>query len=259
MTFSIVGFDPLAKEWGVAVQSKLLAVGAVVPWVKAGVGAVATQSFIHPSYGEDALHWLAQGKSAEKTLQMIQKTDPQRELRQVGIIDKHGQATTFTGKGCLPWSGGIVGENFSIQGNRLVDEQTIYAMKNHFTEVKGTLAERLLAALTAGQRAGGDREGQQASALLVVNSQRTIDLRVDDHPNPLGELQRLYQLHQLSFSPAKKNRIVSLVGDVKQELIEQLCRLGMLQETNVDEYHLNSVLTTFLHKKIFMLGCKKRV
>lgn len=259
MTFSIVGFDPLEKEWGVAVQSKLLAIGALVPWAQAGVGAVATQSFIHTSYGRDSLKWMKRGKTAAETLQLVTAADSQRGLRQVGLIDKNGQAATFTGTSCLPWAGGVTGKHYAIQGNRLVDKQTIVAMESTFATVKGTLAERLLASLTAGQQAGGDRQGQQAAALLIVKENggyhgvddRMIDLRVDDHPKPVEELIRLYKLHQLYFTQAKKHRVVPIDADVKIELTEQLIRHGFLRKSETTETDLFEALSSFLQKENF--------
>src|SRR4051812_39083672 len=156
MTFSIVGFDPIEKEWGIAVQSKFLGVGAVVPWAKAGGGAVATQSYANTSYGPKALELMEEGKSAQETLEILLAADPDKEMRQVGLIDANGNAATFTGSECYDWAGGVLGTNFAAQGNILVDEQTVQAMARIFTETEGTLAERLLAALDAGQEAGGD-------------------------------------------------------------------------------------------------------
>jgi len=233
-TFSIVAVDPKTGELGVAVQSKFIAVGAVVPWAKAGVGAIATQSYANTSYGPKGLALLSQGLSAEEVLQRLISEDPERELRQVGIVDAQGRAAAFTGEKCFPWAGHIVGEGFACQGNILAGKEVVEAMAEAFAKSSGTLAERLLSALSAGQRAGGDRRGQQSAALLVVKEKggyggfndRYIDLRVDDHPRPIEELRRLYELHQLYFAPPKPEEIVPLTEDLRRRLQELLGKLG---------------------------------
>jgi uncharacterized Ntn-hydrolase superfamily protein len=233
-TFSIVAFDPKTGELGVAVQSKFIAVGAVVPWAKAGVGAIATQSYANTSYGPKGLELLSQGLSPEEVLEKLVSEDPERELRQVGIVDTRGRAAAFTGKKCFPWAGHIVGENFACQGNILAGKEVVEAMAEAFVRTSGTLAERLLSALFAGQKAGGDRRGQQSAALLVVKEKggyggfndRYVDLRVDDHPQPIEELRRLYELHQLYFAPAKPEEIVPLTENLRRRLQELLQKLG---------------------------------
>ncbi|MDZ5471982.1 DUF1028 domain-containing protein [Bacillus sp. 31A1R] len=258
MTFSIVGYCPKEKEWGIAVQSKFLGVGAVVPFAKAGVGAVATQSYANTAYGPQALELFAQGKSAQDVIELITKDDPDRELRQVGIIDANGNAATFTGEKCYDWAGGIAGEHFAAQGNILVDERTVQAMAQTFKNTEGTLAERLLAALDAGQDAGGDSRGQQSAALLVVKEKggyagfndRYIDLRVDDHPQPIKELIRIYHLQQLYFAPPKQERIAAIEGELKEELVTHLKRLNYLKENNSEE-SLYEALTTYIHTENF--------
>lgn len=211
-TFSIVGFDPETKEWGVAVQSKFVAVGAVCPWAKAGVGAISTQSYANTSFGPRGLELLAAGKSAQEVLDILLASDPGREKRQVGIVDSRGNAATFTGSECHDWAGGVTGENYTAQGNILVSEKTVQAMARTFETSEGPLAERLLAVLEAGQNAGGDARGQQAAALLVVQegagyggfNDVKIDLRVDDHPTPITELQRIYQVHRAVFGEGRR-------------------------------------------------------
>ncbi|MFE8701648.1 DUF1028 domain-containing protein [Cytobacillus sp. FJAT-54145] len=258
MTFSIVGFDPKEKEWGIAVQSKFLGVGAVVPFAKAGVGAVATQSYANTAYGPQALELFAQGKSADEVIELITKDDKDKELRQVGIIDSEGNPATFTGSACYDWAGGVTGPHFAAQGNILVDERTVQAMASTFTSAEGTLAERLLAALDAGQEAGGDSRGQQSAALLVVKEKggyagfndRYIDLRVDDHPKPIKELIRIYELQQLYFAPPKEERKAVIEGEVKVTLTKELQRLNYLQEDTADE-SLYKALTTYIHTENF--------
>ncbi|MBY0123439.1 DUF1028 domain-containing protein [Bacillus sp. S/N-304-OC-R1] len=258
MTFSIVGYDPKEKEWGIAVQSKFLGVGAVVPFAKAGVGAVATQSYANTSYGPRALQLMAQGKTAQEVMDIITGEDPQKDLRQVGIIDAEGNTATFTGSGCYDWAGGVAGPHFAAQGNILVDEKTVKAMADTFQSAEGSLAERLLAALDAGQEAGGDSRGQQSAALLVVKDKggyggfndRYIDLRVDEHPEPIKELIRIYELQQLYFAPAKEGNIVEIAGEVKETAARELVRLQYL-ETEHDDELFHKALTTYIHTENF--------
>lgn len=265
MTFSIVGYDPIEKEWGIAVQSKFLGVGAVVPWAKAGAGAVATQSYANTAYGPQALELMGQGKSAHETLELLLADDPDKDMRQVGLIDAEGNAATFTGSACYDWAGGITGPNFAAQGNILVDEKTVQAMAEVFQKAKGTLAERLLAALDAGQEAGGDSRGQQSAALYVVKDKggyggfndRYIDLRVDDHPAPIKELIRIYQLQQLYFSPSKPEKIAAVEGEVKSEVVHQLTRLGYLSAEDTSAEKIYQALTTFIHTENFEMREQK--
>lgn len=203
-TFSIVGFDPETKEWGIAVQSKFLAVGSVVPWARANVGAIATQSYANTRFGPEGLKLLAEGKSAQEVMDMLIAGDEERHLRQVGIVDREGKAATFTGDGCHAWAGGITGPYYAAQGNILVSEETVQAMAQTFEGTQGDLSHRLLEALDAGQSSGGDSRGQQSAALFVVQDQAgyrgyndvKVDLRVDDHPQPITELKRLFELHK---------------------------------------------------------------
>lgn len=259
MTFSIVGFDPVEKEWGIAVQSKFLGVGAVVPWAKAGVGAVATQSYANTTYGPKALELMAAGKTAQETLEIILEEDREREMRQVGLIDAQGNAATFTGSQCYNWAGGVTGPYFAAQGNILVDENTVKAMAETFTAAKGNLAERLLAALDAGQDAGGDSRGQQSAAIYVVKERggygnfndRYIDLRVDDHPQPIKELIRIYGLQQLYFAPSKPERVVPVTGEIETELVTHLGRLGYFKANFAGREETLKALTAYLHTENF--------
>jgi uncharacterized Ntn-hydrolase superfamily protein len=211
-TFSIVAFDPETKELGVAVQSKFLAVGAVVPWAKAGVGAVATQAYANTTFGPKGLEGLARGEKPAELLERLLKEDPDREQRQVGVVDAQGRSATFTGKECSAWAGGVTGDHFCCQGNILAGESVVTEMAKAFRESKGELGERLIGALQAGQAAGGDRRGMQSAALLIVRegwgyaglNDRYRDLRVDDHAAPIQELRRLYLLHREMFSPRNK-------------------------------------------------------
>lgn len=265
MTFSIVGYDPIEKEWGIAVQSKFLGVGAVVPWAKAGVGAIATQSYANTAYGPKGLELLAQGKSAPETMELLLADDPDKEMRQVGLIDASGNAAAFTGKACYDWAGGITGPNFTAQGNILVDDQTVKAMAATFQAAQGTLAEKLLAALDAGQEAGGDSRGQQSAALYVVKEKggyggyndRYIDLRVDEHPKPIKELIRIYQLQQLYFSPSKPEKIAAVEGETKTEVNRHLTRLGYLPNETTKDEEVFKALTTFIHTENFEMREQK--
>ena len=207
-TFSIVARDPATGELGVAVESKYFSVGSVVPWARAGVGAVATQSLAKTTYGSEGLRLMAQGKSPREALDALVADDPERARRQVGMIDASGRTAAFTGAECVAWAGHREGENFSVQGNLLAGEEVLTGMVEafeHARKIEGSeLAEWLVAALQAGQAAGGDRRGEQSAALLVVrergglggDSDRSIDLRVEDHAKPIAELARLLKLHQ---------------------------------------------------------------
>jgi uncharacterized Ntn-hydrolase superfamily protein len=259
MTFSIVGFDPIEKEWGIAVQSKFLGVGVVVPWAKAGAGAVATQSYANTAYGPKALELMEKGKSAQETLELLLAEDPDREMRQVGLIDASGNPASFTGNACYDWAGGVTGTHFAAQGNILVDEETVQAMARVFTETNGTLAAKLLAALDAGQEAGGDSRGKQSAALFIVKEKggyggfndRYIDLRVDDHHDPIKELIRIYQLQQLYFAPSKPERIVPIEADIKDSLIHHLTRLSYLSSEPQNNDEIFNALTAYIHTENF--------
>jgi uncharacterized Ntn-hydrolase superfamily protein len=207
-TFSIVARDPATGELGVAVASRFFAVGTVVPWAKAGVGAIATQSFANTTYGPRGLELLERGATPAEALAVLKRGDADREKRQVGIVAADGAAVTFSGSGCNPWAGGRSGRDFAVQGNILTGEPVVVAMEKAFLATKGTLADRLLAALAAGDAAGGDSRGRQSAALLVVKekagyggfSDRAIDVRVDDHPDPFGELRRLVAYAQMNYA-----------------------------------------------------------
>lgn len=233
-TFSIVAFDPNNGDLGIAVESKFLAVGSVVPWAKAGVGAIATQSLANTSYGPDGLNLLAEGLSAEEALQKLISKDDKKDLRQVGIVDAKGHSASFTGEKCFAWAGHICGENYSCQGNILVSKETVEAMARTFEQTKDDLAHRLVEALAAGQEAGGDKRGRQSAALLVVREKggyggfndRYIDLRADDHPTPIKELKRLLELYRIYFFKSKKDELKKIDSALCSELQEVLKRLG---------------------------------
>lgn len=215
-TFSIVAADPRTGELGVAVQSRFLAVGAVVPWAQAGVGAVATQSLANTTYGPEGLKLLTAGKSPDDVVKTLTEKDPAHLVRQLGVVSADGRAATFTGAKCNAWAGGRIGKNFAVQGNILAGEEVVHAMAASFEKSEGKeLAQRLIDALVAGQAAGGDKRGMQSAALLVVRegwgyaglNDRYRDLRVDDHAAPIAELQRLYDLHKAVFPPKGIRRV----------------------------------------------------
>ena len=207
-TFSIVAADPDAEELGIAVASRFFSVGSVVPWAKANVGAVATQSFSNTSFGWRGLELLEKGATPEEVMEILLRNDDDPDRRQVGIVSSDGKSSTYTGIKCLPWAGGRSGPNYAIQGNILAGESVVTAMEKTFLETKGTLAERLYAALLAGDEQGGDARGKQSAALLIVKesagyggyTDRAIDIRVDDHSQPFKELGRLLDFAQMNYS-----------------------------------------------------------
>jgi uncharacterized Ntn-hydrolase superfamily protein len=208
-TFSIAAYDPDKKEWGVAVASKYLAVGSAVPFAKAGVGAIATQAFVNVTYGSRGLELLADGKTADEVLKELTEADKSKEFRQLGIIDGKGNVASFTGKKCNAWAGHKAGKHYTCQGNILKGEEVIDKMAEAFEKAEGPLAWRMMEALEAGDQAGGDKRGKQSAAILVVRAgfgpnrfgDRMIDLRVDDHKDPVPELARLLSL-RLGRRPA---------------------------------------------------------
>jgi uncharacterized Ntn-hydrolase superfamily protein len=218
----------------VAVASKFLSVGAVVPWALGGVGAIATQSYANTSYGPAGLDLLAEGLSPQAVVDRLTAADPASGKRQVGIVDIQGRAATFSGTECFPWFGGLTGANVAVQGNILVGEATVAAMLQAFQATTATLAGRLLAALKAGDRAGGDRRGKQSAALLVVKpaggygglNDRYLDLRVDDHPRPVDELERLTGLWRLYFEKPTADDLIVIDERLAQELRDGLRGLG---------------------------------
>lgn len=233
-TFSIVARDPHSGDLGVAVQSKFLAVGAVVPWAKAGVGALATQAWANTAFGPDGLALMSAGLSAQETLDRLVASDLDSAHRQVGLVDAMGRAVTFTGPQCTSWAGGRTGSGYACQGNILVSEASVAAMAEGYERALGGLWDRLVAALAAAQVAGGDSRGQQSAALLVVRERggyggrndRFIDLRVDDHPTPIEELRRLLELHKLYLFPSDSADLRPIDLEIARELQAILRRTG---------------------------------
>jgi uncharacterized Ntn-hydrolase superfamily protein len=234
MTFSIVALDPTNGDLGVAVASKFPAVGAVVPWARAGVGAVATQSWANTDYGPDGLRLMGSGLPAAPALDAVLESDTEREERQVGFVDASGGAATFTGANCMDWAGGINGDGFAAQGNILAGEAVVAELARAFIETEGDLCDRLLAALLAGDAAGGDRRGKQSAALLVVRdgggyegrNDRYIDLRVDDHPDAPQELARLFAVWDDTML-VRHDEPVDATHEVVEDLQRRLAAVGV--------------------------------
>lgn len=233
-TFSIVACDLDAGQWGVAVQSKFLAVGSVVPWAEPHVGAVATQSYANPRYGPNGLALLRQGLAATEVVRRLTEADDERESRQLGIVDAEGRSASFTGTECHDWAGGRTGPGYAAQGNILVSAETVDALAETFEASSGPLAQRLLACLAAAQAAGGDRRGQQSASLLAVErdggyaglSDVVVDLRVDDHERPIEELRRIYGIHQALFGKTPRSDWLPVDDELRAELQERLGKLG---------------------------------
>ncbi|KAF0243934.1 MAG: hypothetical protein FD180_2963 [Planctomycetota bacterium] len=209
-TFSIVARDPDTGDLGIAVQSKFFGVGSVVPWAKAGVGAIATQSYANTTYGPKGLELLAKGDSPEDVMKALTGADDEAAKRQAGIVDAKGRSSSFTGKECMAFAGGRQGENYAVQGNILAGEEVVTAMEASWKSSKGELGDRLVEALAAAQSKGGDKRGMQSASLLVVRDKggyagfndRWIDIRVEDHAKPIEELKRLLEMHK-KFFPRK--------------------------------------------------------
>lgn len=242
-TYSIVAYDSATGDLGVAVQSKFPNVGGIVPWAKAGIGAVATQSLGNTAYGDEGLQLMAMGATAPEAMRIVMRSDARPSQRQVGMVDAHGNAASWTGDSCFDWAGGrtlgadgqivtgakgamIVGRHFAAQANIMVSDQTVKNMADAYVRATGSLADRLMAALVAGQAGGGDKRGMESAALLVVRANggylgandRYIDIRVYDDTNPIRELQRLYRLHQLYFFQSRPEDLVTLTPEIVKQL-----------------------------------------
>jgi uncharacterized Ntn-hydrolase superfamily protein len=233
-TFSIVAANPDTGELGVAVQSKFLAVGAVVPWVKAGVGAIATQAWANTSYGPKGLDFLQGGFTPEETVMLLTRSDSRAAFRQLGIISADGRTAAYTGEKCSPWAGHAQGIGYACQGNILTGPDVVTDMARGFESSSGDLAERMICALEAAQAAGGDSRGMQSAALYIAKDKggygglndRFIDLRVDEHTEPIQELRRIMGVYRLYFYPTDPNRLVPLTDDIVREIQSILTRMG---------------------------------
>jgi len=233
VTFSLVACDLEARQWGVVVASRFLAVGAVVPWAQAEVGAVATQASANVSYGPRGLELLATGASAQEAIDRLTRDDAGKLERQIGVVDGAGRSATFTGPECFDWAGGRAGPGYAAQGNLLAGAAVVEALADTFEGTEGPLVERMLASLAAGDEAGGDRRGRQSAAVIVREADGgygggtdiLIDLRVDDHADPVTELQRLYAIQDLLFGRTPEDQLIPL-EQVQAELAELLASVG---------------------------------
>jgi uncharacterized Ntn-hydrolase superfamily protein len=234
-TYSICACDPEERQWGVAVQSKFLAVGCVVPWAEPLVGAIATQAWANPRYGPDGLALLREGAAADEVVARLTEADEHRGQRQLGIVDGDGRAASYTGADCNAWAGHRTGTGYAAQGNILVSADTVDALADTFeATADDPLVDRLLDCLDAAQAAGGDRRGQQSAAILVVGPEQGyaglsdvfVDLRVDDHPRPLEELRRLFGIHQELFGRTPRAKWIEVDDGLRKEIADRLAVLG---------------------------------
>ncbi len=243
-TFSIAAYDAEEKAWGIAVASKFLAVGAVVPWARAQVGAVATQAYANTTFGPRGLDFMKKGLSAKETLQHLLADDPESQIRQVGLVDTQGNAVNFTGQDCKPWAGGITEAGFTVQGNLLTGPEVLEAMCESFARNSGNLPERLYVALSAGDQAGGDKRGRQSAAILVVKAgggyggfnDCWVNYRVDDHPNPVHQLGKLLKLHILHNETSPPEDQAVLHGEQLRQLQAVMARMGLYDGERHGEY-----------------------
>lgn len=233
-TFSVAAYDPQLNAWGVAVASKFLAVGNIVPWVRAGAGAVATQAYANTRYGRNGLDRMAEGYSAADTLAYLLETDDERESRQLGLVDMQGSSATFTGSDCHSWAGGIAGTGYAIQGNILAGPEVINAMAETYEQGDGSFLWKMYHTLMAGDQAGGDRRGRQSAAIYLEkpgggyggNNDRWVDYRVDDHPDPVGRLAELLRLHELYFGESTDQEKLLLSGTRLTKLQDIMLQQG---------------------------------
>ena len=260
MTFSIVARDKETGEYGIAVQSKFISVGAVVPWIDLTGGAIATQAMANLEYGRTGLKLLSTGLTAKQVLNVLLENDPENSGRQVGIVDLQGGAVTYTGKSCYNWAGGVTGDGVACQGNILVSEDTVNSMLDTYLKTKGDLAERLLSALEAGQKAGGDSRGQQSANLLVHKknagygggSDVYIDVRIDDHPQATSELRRVFELYSMTLLEREDPKeVTELSPEVYQEIGQKLKALGYLDSNSFVEKDVKPAFTRWLHTENF--------
>ncbi len=261
-TFSIVARDPNNGDLGIIVQSKFPAVGAIVPWAKANVGAIATQAWANASYGPNGLDLLESGNSASETMRILLDGDDGREHRQIGIVDANGQAVAHTGTECMDWAGHVVGDGFTCHGNILAGEAVVADIADAYENTEGDLIDKLLAGLIAGQAAGGDRRGMQSAAVLVVREKggyeggndRYIDVRVDEHPSPIEELVRIFNIYDMTLlSREDPNLLVTIEGDLLGIMQKALITLGYLEKVseNVFNGKTKSALSEWINTNNF--------
>jgi len=261
-TFSIVARNPVNGDLGVIVQSKFPAVGSVVPWAKANIGAIATQAWANVGYGPNGLSLLESGKSASETLKILLSGDEGREHRQIGIVDAKGQAAAHTGSECMEWAGQIIGDGFTCHGNILAGESVVVDMAESYENTEGDLIDKLFAGLIAGQAAGGDRRGMQSAAILVVREKggyeggndRYVDVRVDEHPSPIEELVRIFNIYDMTLlSREDPNLLVKIEDDLLAIIQEALGTLGYLEEDyeNTFDEKTKSALSEWINTNNF--------
>ncbi|MFX1604538.1 MAG: DUF1028 domain-containing protein [Promethearchaeota archaeon] len=261
-TFSIVARDPENGDLGVIVQSKFPAVGSVVPWAKANVGAIATQAWANVGYGPDGLELLGTGKSASQTLKTLLVADEGREHRQIGIVDAKGQTVAHTGKECMEWAGQIVGDGFTCQGNILAGKAVVVDMAEAYENTDGDLIDKLFAGLIAGQAAGGDRRGMQSAAIIVVREKggyeggndRYVDVRVDEHPSPIEELVRIFNIYDTTLlSREDPKLLIKIEGELLDIIQKALVTLGYLEDgdANIFDKPTQSALTEWINTNNF--------
>ncbi|MFW9786209.1 MAG: DUF1028 domain-containing protein [Candidatus Thorarchaeota archaeon] len=261
-TFSIVARDPVNCDLGIIVQSKFPAVGSVVPWAKANIGAIATQAWANVGYGPNGLTLLESGKSASETLKILLDGDEGREHRQIGIVDANGQAMAHTGSECMEWAGQIVGDGFTCQGNILASEAVVIDMAEAFERTDGDIIDKLFAGLIAGQAAGGDRRGMQSASILVVReaggyeggNDRYVDVRVDEHPDPINELVRIFNIYDMTLlSREDPNLLMRIEGDLLTIIQQALVTLGYLKEDDASSFDdaTKSALTEWINTNNF--------
>lgn len=246
-TLSIVAFDPVSKDLGIAVQSRYFSVGSVVPWAEARVGAVATQSFLNISYGPQGLQLLQDGLTVNEVIEKLTSQDEGSDYRQLGIVDAKGNAAAFTGEKCLKWAGSKIGNNYAAQGNILAGEEVVSNMGERFESTQEDLAGKLIAALEGGQEAGGDSRGKQSASLLVVRKDggragygdRYIDIRVEDHPTPIKELRRLLNLFRVYYiNDVSEEQFTA--GDLERALVTAKKAISL--NPKIDDAHITSAL-----------------
>ncbi|TFF92222.1 DUF1028 domain-containing protein [Candidatus Thorarchaeota archaeon] len=244
-TFSVLARDPENGDLGVIVQSKFPAVGSLVPWARAGIGAIATQAWANVSYGPRGLDFLKGGMTASEVLDVLLASDDGREHRQVAIVDSEGNVAAHTGDECMDWAGHVVGDNFACQGNILAGPDVIEAMSNAFESQSGDLVDRLFAALKAGQSRGGDRRGMQSAAILVVRegggyeggTDRYVDVRVDDHPRPIEELERIFAIYDMTLlNREDPSNLLTIEGDLASQVTRALVELGYLSSSTSEGF-----------------------
>lgn len=256
-TFSIAAFDEAENELGVAVQSKFLAVGSAVPWVMGSVGAIATQAWANTTYGPRGLELLQAGHPPSDVIDLLISSDPNADQRQIGIVDAKGRSATYTGSGCVEWAGGLAGDNYAAQGNILAGPDVVRDMAAMWQSTTGRLADRLIAALRAAQAAGGDRRGKQSAALYIAKpgagyagfNDRYVDLRVDDHPDPIEELARLLELHKLYFFKPLPEEIFTITPALGAELAGLLAKIEAIPSPAVYDEQARAALVAFMHRE----------